>query len=63
MLFLKQLQPHVLEKLLLFVLARPNSSSNKMLVFVAKLVSFDELKTDNKNTNKNSCVIFLSFST
>lgn len=61
--FWKQRHPDVFTKLL-FVFDKPSKSRSKMFVFVARFVSFAELKTDSKNTHKKSDVIdFPPFST
>jgi len=49
--------------LLLLSFESPSKSNSKMFVFVARFVSFAELKTESKNTHKISCDIIPSFST
>lgn len=48
------------KKLSLFEFESPKRSKSKMLVLVARLVSFWELSTDKRKTHKNSCVIIKS---
>lgn len=60
---LLQPQPQFPLLLPLLSLLRPSKSKSRMLVFVARFVSFAELSTESKNTHKISCDIFPSFST